>query len=92
METEHGSEERQRRKGSQRSAEEQDSPDGITVRGWRIGYDGSGCTMWFDPLNEQPSLRRLTEDEKADMVDRIGSVSALVEGEELCEQQLILFP
>ena len=54
------------------------------VRAWRCSPagDGRGVLVWFDPYLEDPSIRELTEEEKAIRLDRYGSVSALDEDEE----------
>ncbi len=55
----------------------------VSVRAWRIRGDADeGCWMWFDPLTEQPLVRRLTADEAAATVDRYVSVSASEQAEQ----------
>ena len=50
------------------------------IAGWRVmkAFDQEGLLVWFDPTSERLSLRDLTEAEKADMLDRSGSVSGLI--------------
>ncbi len=54
----------------------------MIARGWRICRDSTGFYMYFDPRIEVPMVRGLTEEEKADILDRYGSVSALDEDED----------
>jgi len=70
----------------------------MKIHGWRIAaHEPFGLTCWFDPDSEELSLRSLTVVEKADRVDRIGSVSAMGEGEDGSArdpetgEQLVLF-
>ena len=57
------------------------------IRMWRVkvAEDLQGMYVWFDPNEEAVSLRDLTDHEKAVILDMHGSVSALGEGEEVCE-------
>ena len=41
-----------------------------------------GKLVWFNPDSEEPSLRALTAEEKADRVDMVSSVSGLDEDED----------
>ncbi len=59
---------------------------GIEVRGWRIGVvEPDGLSCYFDPLTERVEVHLLTEEDKLVIVDMVGSVSALGEGEGLRE-------
>ena len=53
------------------------------VRSWRVSSasDGRGLLVYFDPYLEDVSVRMLTGPERADRLDKSGSVSALVEVE-----------
>ncbi len=66
------------------------------VRAWRISCDAQGAHMYFDPVTEVPMVRDLTPEEKADILDRMSSVSALDEDEgetsDLVGYQRNLFP
>ncbi len=49
------------------------------LRFWRCfkAEDHHGWFVWFDPETELLTLRDLTEDEKSDTLDKLGSVSDL---------------
>ncbi len=51
---------------------------------WRVFRDNSGDHfMFFDPTTECPGTRNLTEDEKADRVDTLRSVSSVIRSDQL---------
>ncbi len=61
----------------------------LLIFGWRMAVsEAGGVTLWFDPSVERVELYALTEADKADRVDRMGSVSALDEDEDRHVQAL----
>ena len=59
---------------------------------WRILVDDRGDHfMYFDAALEAPGVRDLTEDEKLDRLDRLGSVSALTPPSDTLANQMDAF-
>ena len=52
-------------------------------RSWRISEaeDGRGLLCYFDPFLEDVTIRHLTAPERASRLDKVASVSALIEVE-----------